>query len=194
LSETRRVRIESERTVHTYSEMWHTSNCLLEMAKEADEGAFHLLMGSMVFRAFSLEAYFNHVGEKLFIHWSDLETLSPKSKLNVIAERLELEVNYGERPWQVLRELFGFRNDIAHGKTITISESEEKSLERYHKNPTWKRAETDWEKYCTPRNAERARVEVGAIIKAIHDAAKIPDDYLFDFGMAVGGASLIGDS
>lgn len=191
---TRKVKITSQRDVYTYSEMWHTSWCLLEMQKEVQKESHHLLMGSLVFTAFSLEAYFNHIGAKIFSCWDGLESLGPKEKLNVIAEKLGIKVDYSCRPWQTLKDLFGFRNDIAHGKTHTISISKIESLEKHNRNSrsSWNfRAETRWERYCTKRNAERAREDVRAIVHSIHEAANIHGEHPFRFGFEIGGSTLL---
>jgi len=191
----KKVEVTSERDVRSYAEFWHTSFCLLEMTKESDEGSYHLLMGSLVFTAFSIEAYLNHVGPKVFKCWEDLERLSPKEKLNVISEKLEVKVNYGIRPWQVLTELFQFRNDIAHGKTQKVVISKIETLEKHNASyDPWEfRAETRWEKYCTKKNAERAREDVVKIVHAIHNAANIAGEYPFQLGFEIGGSTLLAE-
>lgn len=189
----KRVEVTSEREVRSYAEFWHTSFCLLEMTKKSDEGAYHLFMGSLIFTAFSIEAYLNHIGLRVFKCWDDLERLSPKEKLSVISEKIELEVNYGSRPWQVLTELFQFRNDIAHGKSTKIEITKIESLEKHNANyDQWKfRAETRWEKYCTKQNAYRAREDVIEIVKAIHEASKIKGEHPFKMGFESGGSTLL---
>jgi hypothetical protein len=51
-----------EREVITYSHMWHTSECLLKRGQEQEAYSFHQYMASLVFTAFTLEAYLNHLG------------------------------------------------------------------------------------------------------------------------------------
>jgi len=162
------------------------------MTKEIEEGSYHLIMGSLVFTAFTFEAFLNHIGSKVYFCWDDLEKLSPKEKLNVISEKIELKVDYGIRPWQSITELFQFRNDIAHGKNQNISISKTESLEKHNKNssPLKFRAETRWEKYCTRINAEKARQDVIAMINIIHSAAKM-EDYPFQMGFEMGGSTVL---
>ncbi|WP_156184333.1 hypothetical protein [Cellvibrio sp. pealriver] len=187
------VKIEVKREVRTYAEFWHTSTCLLEMTNEIKEGQYHLVMGSLVFTAFTLEAFLNHAGEKVFSCWKDLERLSPKEKLNVISEKIELKIDYGVRPWQLINELFQFRNDIAHGKNITLKLSDTKTLTNYRLDPNLQHynAETRWEKYCTKENAERARSEVIEIVELIYNSAKISNEYPFQFGFEMKGSTLV---
>ena len=61
------------------------------------------------YTAFTLEAALNHIGSKLFKCWADLNRLNPHAKLNLLAERLGVSLDYDKLPWQVLRVIFGFR-------------------------------------------------------------------------------------
>ena len=122
MGDKRMVNIKKERQVVTYAELWHTSWSLLKQGQSQEEGSFHQFMGSLVFTAFSFEAYLNHIGPMVFGSWDALERLAPKEKLDIIAEKIGLPVDYGKRPWGIVKELFGFRNDIAHGKSIKIAE------------------------------------------------------------------------
>ena len=112
-----KIKIAKERKLITYADHWHTSNVLLKQGIEDPKGRYHLFLSSTVFTVFALEAFFNHVGEKLFSSWQDLEKLSPRGKLNVICEKLNIEIDYGLAPWRIVPELVGIRNKIVHGKT-----------------------------------------------------------------------------
>ena len=114
-------------------------------------------MASLVFTAFTLEAYLNHIGPKVFKCWDDLERLAPRKKLNVIAERLQVDINYGKRHWQVMKNLFGFRNDIAHGKSEDVKSSKVVPLDKYSDRSLGEYVRTKWEKYSTRENAIKAR-------------------------------------
>lgn len=167
-----RASVEKVREVITYAEMWHTSGCLLERGQEQVRASTHQFRASLVFTAFTLEAYLNHVGVKLFACWDDLERLGPKEKLNLIAEHLEVSINYAARPWQVMKELFSFRNAIAHGKSRTLKPpikvvpaDDEEPMEQWI-------ARTEWEQFCTEKNAVKARADVEKIVKLIYEAAK----------------------
>jgi hypothetical protein len=191
MKDKRKVNIERERIVRTYTELWHTSHCLLKKGQSDASGSFHQFMASLVFTAFTLEAYFNHIGARVFKCWGDLERLSPKEKLNVIAERLNIHIDYGKRPWQIMKKLFGFRNDIAHGKSETISSDEVVSIEYHTENDIHERVKTSWEKFCTQENAEKARENVENIIKIIHEASGIKDEYPFISGFQFGSATVL---
>ena len=190
MGDKRKVNVKKERQVVTYAELWHTSRCLLKQGQNQEEGSFHQFMGSLVFTAFSLEAYLNHIGPRIFGNWMALERLGPQEKLDKIAERIGLCVDYGKRPWGIMKELFGFRNDIAHGKSIKIAEEqivplgkEDDCIRRF--------AQTKWEKFCTRQNAERARKDVEQIVTALHAKAEIKDEFPFIGGWQEALASVL---
>jgi hypothetical protein len=69
----KRVAVTKEREVKTYYDMWRTSLRLFEKGQEDPRGSFHQFMASLVFTAFTLEAFSNHIGHKVFKCWNDLE-------------------------------------------------------------------------------------------------------------------------
>jgi hypothetical protein len=178
-----KVIIEKEREVNTYADMWHTSRCLLDRGIENQKGCYHQFMSSLVFTAFTLEAYFNHIGPQLFQCWPDLERLGPKEKLNVIAERLSVKIEYSKRPWQVMKHLFEFRNDIAHGKSQIIKRLKIVPHRKFSDARLGEQVRTEWEKYCTKLNAQKARVDVEAIINELHRIGKFKPDNPFFTGI-----------
>lgn len=187
----RKVAVSKEREVKTYAEMWHMSCCLLQKGLNDPKGSFHQFMASLVFTAFTLEAYLNHIGPKVFKCWDDLERLAPRKKLNVMAERLQVDINYGKRPWQVMKNLFGFRNDIAHGKSAVVKISNVVSLDKYSDRRLGDFVRTDWEKYSTCENAIKAREDVEKIVHALYRAGRFKDDYPFVKGNQLHGATVI---
>jgi hypothetical protein len=169
--EKKKYQVSKSRQVNTYYELWRTSYRLLRQAEEKHEGAYFPIMASLIFTAFTLEAYLNHIGKQIFGCWKDLERLSPRSKLNVLAEKLGIEKNDNEQPFQTVTELFDFRNKVAHGKTIFLKTEGEirivdSKLDDYIREPL----EAEWEKYCTLTNAKRAREDVEIIIRKLHTA------------------------
>jgi hypothetical protein len=164
-----------ERDVRIHANLWHTSMCLLERGQEQERASFHQFMGSLVFTAFTLEAYLNWLGEKLFPHWKYLERLNPKEKLEVISDRLGVKVELGGRPWQVMKDLFNFRNDIAHGKPETLATEKVEQIDDDFDEKLGRPDQTRWERFCTRENAERAREDVGQMLETLHLAAKIED-------------------
>ena len=190
MNDMEKIAISKERNVRSYAEMWRTSRVLLQKGTEIEKGSHHQFIASLVFTAFTLEAYLNHIGPGPFNSWSGLERLAPKDKLNIIAEKIGLEINYGDRPWQVMKDLFGFRNDIAHGKSVTVKETVTISVKKFNDEGIHNWAKTRWEKYCTENNAKRARKDVSKIILCLHNAAGI-DESPFQTGIQMARAKIL---
>ena len=178
MGDKRRSKINKERQVITYAELWHTSEWLLKQGQNQEEGSFHQFMGSLAFTAFSFEAYLNHIGPRVFRNWEALERLGPKEKLDIMAEKIGLSVEYGKRPWGIMKELFGFRNEIAHGKSIKIAEEQIVPLGK-EDDCVRELAKTRWERFCTRQNAEGARKDVEEMVKALYAKAEIKDEFPF---------------
>lgn len=183
------VIIQKERKINTYADMWHTSHFLMEKGIEDQKGCNHQFMASLVFTAFTLEAYFNHIGQQLFRCWSDLERLGPKEKLNIIAEKLGVNIQYSKRPWQVMKNLFEFRNNIAHGKSQIIKIAKSVPHRKFSDVQFGELVQTKWEKYCTQANVRKAREDVEAIIKELHRVGKFRPDYPFFSGSQIRSAT-----
>lgn len=182
--------VSQQRQVNTYVETWHASIVTLHEAQKGPKGSmrsFYLVMASLIFTAFTLEACLNHISQQIFKCWNDLEQLSPSRKLNVIAEKLGIEKDDSKRPFQTVYKLFKFRNDIAHGKSVTLEPEKQTvvvndtfhdyTVDDYMRG----RPETQWEKYCTLENAQRAQIDAKSIIQILHEASG-SDDIPFAFG------------
>jgi hypothetical protein len=190
MKDRRKIAITKERDVKTYAEMWQTSRCLFERGLEDEKGSYHQFMASLVFTAFTLEAYLNHIGPKLFDCWINMERFGPREKLKSVLKRLQIHADCGTRPWHIMRQLFGFRNDIAHGKSEVIRTSDKVFL-RKHSNKDFGLVQTKWEKYCSRANAKKAREDVEKIIKTIYEAGQFENDYPFICGFQVSGATIV---
>lgn len=186
------VHIQKERKVITYSDFWRTSEVMLEKGECEEEGRYFQFMGSLIFSSFSFEAFLNHIGENIFNCWNDIERkMGPKEKLSLIAEKLNINVNYGNMPWQIIPEIIGFRNKIAHGKNEMLR------LEKVvPKNENYEKIMhdfmfADWQEFATLENARKVREQLDKIFNIVHKAANIEDDYLFHHGLQTGSAKIV---
>ena len=148
-------------------------------------------MASLVFTAFTLEAYLNHIGPKVLKSWAKPERFGPRKKLKEIAKQLQIVPNYDERPWQVMNQLFGFRNDIAHGKSEVVKDGSNVPIHEFSDDRFGDIVQTDWEKYCTEKNARRAREDVAKIVHALNEAGGFEHDYPFISGFQRRSATVI---
>jgi len=167
-----KAKIHKKREVFTYAEMWHISNFLFDNGKLIKEGQNLKFMASLVFKAFTFEAYLNHIGPNIFKCWDSLERLGPLEKLQIIAEKLNVAINMGIRPWQTLKCLFKYRNEMAHGKTIIIETEETIPAEHYNHNAPPSLIKTEWEQYCNESNIQKVHKDIELIIIKLHNAGK----------------------
>lgn len=185
--------VTKEREVRVHAELWYTANFLLEAGQRELEGATHQFRASLVFRAFALEAFLNWIGKQLIPHWEYLERLSPRQKLDLLLDLVSVQPNFGERPWQIIKELFGFRNDIAHGKPENIRSEAEEKVDGLLDSKLGEFIRTDWEKFCTEANAVRAMEDVLEIVTIVYEKANLKHDGPrdpFAPGFQVHGATL----
>jgi hypothetical protein len=161
------------------------------MANEDEKGSMWTSLSSILLTTFTLEAYFNHIGPKLFKSWNDLEVLSPRAKLEVILEKIGLDLPRGKNPIQMVDKLGRFRNALAHGKTQTLKPKDElHSVSANIDKILGNRPMTDWEKLCTPDFAASARKQVEELVRKIHSAAQIKGEYPFIHGIGLHSATM----
>lgn len=169
----KKARVTKTRDVRTHAELWRTADWLLEAGQRETRGSTHQFRASLVFRAFALEAFLNWLGQHLVPHWSYLERLKPKEKLDLLSDLIKVEPDYGSRPWQILKDLFGFRNDIAHGKPEKLDYEGVEDLNDFLDGKLGEVIRTDWEKFCTPENAIRAKEDVEKIASILYESANL---------------------
>lgn len=187
-----KVKTTRERLLVTYAEHWHSSRVFLKLGIENPKGSYHQFLGSIVFTAFSLEAFLNHVGEALFNSWPELEKLTPKGKVNLITEKLGIKVDYGSMPWQVIPEIFGIRNRIAHGRNELLRDERMLTVDTYDEK-MGEILRSKWQGYATQKIAERAREKVEEICKTIWGKTDFKEHELFEVGGQSGKAEFVED-
>jgi hypothetical protein len=183
-TETRKVLVTQERDLRTYAELWHASECVLDVGAAQQSGTSWQFLSSIVLTAFAFEAYLNHVGEPLSC-WRCRDRPSLWSKLGLLCKALKVSLPWAEddRPLQTVTELINFRNTLAHGRTKAIAPEPTAisfdELEARRAQPLL----SSWEELIqTPDFAQRARADVEAVIRLIHEARPEPKEGLFSFG------------
>ncbi len=190
-----KARVTKERDVRPHAELWHTANCLLDAGQREPKGSTHQFRASLVFRAFFLEAFLNWLGQQLIPHWRYLERLTPREKLDLLADLIKVQPDYGSRPWQMVKVLFGFRNDVAHGKPEILRRETLEDLDESLDERLGVFLRTDWERLCTEENAVRAKEDVGKIAMILYENSNVKHEGPlgpFSFGFQTHGADLSG--
>ena len=177
---------EGEREVKTFVDLFHGSKVLLDKSKSQQEGSYFTTMGSLLLTAFTFEAFLNHLGHKKIKFWNEIDRISINSKYTVLCEEFEIKPDYSKKPYQTIKQLFRFRNSIAHGRSEVLNVNKKVSSED---DPWQHEPKTDWEEFCTEINADKTREDVGKIIKELNEAAGL-GDYPFISGMTISSISI----
>jgi hypothetical protein len=190
------VLVTKKRTVHTYAELWHASDCVLSVGIANPAGCQWQFLSSAVLTAFAFEAYLNHVGPTVLASWQHLDRLPPWSKFELICEKLEVSFRggAGNRPLQTIAKLLSFRNTIAHGKSAELEGAPLiRTVENYQR-ALGEDLLAEWEKLVSDAKfAQRARLDVKAVLEKIHANRPDPKEGLFTFGGGLKGATLVLD-
>ena len=130
---------------YTYAYLLNGANSLFKSAKEHPLGSNYCRVAAVVFSAFAIEACLNHIGEGKLRFWSIVErTLSWESKLELIAQYLDVQIDKGKRPFQTLTMLFKLRNHLAHGRTQTVEGTYKDSDDPDHVKGKAEVMDPDW--------------------------------------------------
>lgn len=154
---------------------------LATRAFQKGENAAHDARASLVFIAFTIEAFCNHVGWKLTPDFEEFDKLRAMDKLRRAAELAGFPLSLGQRPFQTFGDIFRFRNEMAHSCTQEVQAS------RTIPRPTAdspaempKPPPTEWEAYCTPEVLQRALEDVREGLTALYNASTLVDKCPFD--------------
>lgn len=171
----KRKSVQGQRTVYTFAYLRSISWSCLKRAKEEYKGSYNFIAASMIFTAFSLEAYLNHLGNHVTEFWETIERkLNPKEKLDTLATILEIDLDFGTRPFQTFHRMFTLRNSLAHGRTenLTVNSIQVLSDDDVPHMPS-----TSWEEEISIENASKYLEDAKAMIINLSEKAGI-EEYL----------------
>lgn len=157
-------------TFNTFSYLLNGAHSLAQSAKDHEVGSNYCRISAVALSAFAIEAHLNHIGEAKLPFWDIVEPkLSWRAKLELIAMQFDVELDFDNRPFQTLSDLFKFRDQLAHGKT----KCEEKSYEyRGNREDDFGSLDPGWlKKYWSDEAVERVLEDTRQIIALLHTAA-----------------------
>lgn len=170
-----KYKISANRTVFTYNYLRNISHLTFGKAKKEKKGPFNNCLLSMLFSAFCVEAYLNHLGSEKTDFWEAVERCSPKEKLIIISRTIKYKIDWGHRPFQTFESIFSFRNKLVHAKTHNLSALEEQILED-EEDPSMPLS--NWEKLVNLKMAERFLKDTKEIIGILHSKAGLKEPAL----------------
>jgi hypothetical protein len=167
----RRVRVKATKTKYTFAYLRSVSWTCLKRAKESIHGRNLFIASSMVFSAFSIEAYLNHLGRSVTEFCDSVERkLSPREKLNLLASVLRFHVDYGSRPFQTFVDMFAFRNALAHGRTESLTQE---TLQFLSEDEVPELPRTKWEESISLESADRYLADSKEIVLRLNSKANL---------------------
>lgn len=123
MGEKRRFEVQREFEYRPAPVLLHGSQSLLARSREEPIDSLWKRMGALLLAAFTVEGFINTVGPMLFKdQWNGsdgtrgLERQSWDSKLKLIAKASGTSINFAERPWASIQDVFKARDHLAHPK------------------------------------------------------------------------------
>jgi len=180
-----KVKLYGKKDVRTAAYNYMAAKFFLNLAEDQEDGRFFSSQSSIVFSAFTYEAFLNTLGNKIFNTWDEYEKYNVDDKLTLICKKIDYKPSKGKRPYQTMEKIYKFRNLIAHGKDETIN-IQGKVV---HKNGMsyLDSIESEWEKMCKPLKARKAYEDVKAVAIDLCENAGIENFAGYPFGSPVSG-------
>jgi hypothetical protein len=171
LADMTKAQVRGRKTTVTFAYMYKGAKCMLELAENSREGQLYTTVAALVFSAFTLEAYLNHLGKLRNKEWDEIErkySKFEKYKLFASASGIKFDC-FRVRPYCTLKELFEFRDRMAHGKTTT--ENIDLSINIVENLLPQLNSESDWQAFATLEKAQIAIKDVELLVKELHLAS-----------------------
>lgn len=159
-------------TNRSYDHFYNLTYYSLKQAEEQEKLRFYNSMITMVFCAFAIEAFLNHLGAQIISDWESIERkINIHEKIKLVYKTENLTINKNKEPLCYLYMIFDYRDEIAHGRTLSTSEYQIINPDGFPEMPT-----AGWEKMTTLQKAKDFRKYTMEIITSLgHDLAN--DDF-----------------
>ncbi len=170
-----KVRVQRDRDFAPHHILLGSANMALESAENKEPGWLYHELIAITFSALALEALTNAFGERLVERWKDFESASPIAKVRMLAQKLEIEVNFAEEPWSAVLWLVKFRNSVAHAKPEAVKFDEIMTREEFEARRR-EYPKSKFELGISTANARRAVNTVESILDSFCE--KVPPEDL----------------
>lgn len=170
---------EVRRVLRAYKYCRAGAHACLSNARASEDGQFYQCMACMVFVAFWLEGLLNYLGERKLTDWSNHERKSPTKKLALITMSLGVRTDADTRPFKTFKQVFKFRNELAHNRTVELLDDEPQLLGEGDR-PVAPLAE--WEAQVSVVNAETFFEDAKEIELQLAAASRLPGSEFVGMG------------
>jgi len=158
--------VSGRQTTNTFAYMFVGAKAMLEQAERDPNGQLYNLVSCLIYCAFTVEAYLNHLGQLKHDDWDKIERSLPKlKKYKKFCADTGVKPDFSQRPYSTLIELFAFRDKMAHGKTTTEHVEKEVNLPDTSTRFT---TENEWQEFSSLENARRAIKDTEDLVKELH--------------------------
>lgn len=175
------VKLYGKKEIHMAAYNRSASRFYLELAEKQEDGRFYSAQASIVFSAFTYEAFLNTLGARQLKNWDTYDRENTANKLKAICDKISYKPLKGKRPYQSLKKLIWFRNLTAHGRE-EIVKVEGRTVSKQEKITSYNAIESEWEKYCTIKNARKVYEDVNKIAEDLCQRIGIRKFAGFPFG------------
>ena len=112
MAEIHKVRVSKKRDFRPFAEHFHAARMFYAVAEHEERGSALQTQACLIFCAFCVEAYLNHVGPKFLNFWDEVEPLRVMAKLRLLLKQFQ----NGARFWgMAAADEFQCSSDIETG-------------------------------------------------------------------------------
>ena len=151
----KKISVERERPFSPHHIFLATARDAIELSENDKSKSSFSAITAITMSALAIEALSNAVGERVIDSWEDFESSSPKAKLRIICDELDINYDPSIEPWSTVVWLSNIRNKLAHGKPQLVKETYVCG-EQEHQKRDWEKPESKLEKSLTIGSAKRA--------------------------------------
>ena len=161
--------MEKKSILNSYMYLFAASSNALTLAKANKGENFLNYITAMVFSAFCIEAFLNHLLMQKFEFWEILkEKLNPSDKLCILAKELNINIDYSRRPFQSFKRIFKFRNLLVHAKTEHLHDENYELPEDGEESFYSDRPRSEWQEMVTLKNANEFNEDTKKIVEFLY--------------------------
>lgn len=135
----------------------------------------------MVMCALAVESLCNTTGELIYTDWKEeFENCSPKAKIRIICEKLNIIYDRGKEPFQTLHWLIGFRNKVAHAKPEPIETLLFVTQKEYQELCASGGPQSKLETFVSIKNAKRALTQISTFKELLSQSLPEESAWIID--------------
>lgn len=163
--------------IFPHEHLWRSGKLLLVLAKDEGQENYKLLLPALLISYTAYEAFINFCGHVLAPElWKEesknFRGKGIEEKINVICQRVpDFAWLKGERPYQTIRSLRGFRDTISHPQVVAAEYETERQKDGSHI-----RYEAPWDEYMSVDSIRRIRGDIEAFCESLRQSmSKVVD-------------------